>query len=185
MDFERIQHYLRPPDYREANDNLEFLDKDHTIKTIGNTAIAKIVWQHSEDRFVFKVSHIEKENFEAKVSTKRQMLSDISKAFDPLGWLSPVTIFLKQLMQRTWEAKISWDDHLSSELADQYLKWRTKLISLKDVELQRFVLPVGFSDKIELHLFCDASERAYAACIYNFATDSHGRRKSSLLVAKT
>ena len=113
------------------------------------------------------------------------MLSDISKTFDPLGWLSPVTIFLKQLMQRAWEAKISWDDHLPFELADQYLKWRTKLISLKDVELQRFVLLDGFSDKIELHLFCDASERAYAACIYIVATDSHGRRKSSLLVAKT
>ena len=36
--------------------------------------------------------------------TKRQMLSDISKIFDPLGWLSPVTIQLKQMMQKTWEA---------------------------------------------------------------------------------
>ena len=75
------------------------------------------------------------------------MLSDISKTFDPLGWLSPVTIFLKQLMQRAWEANISWNASV-------------------------------------MH-FCDASERAYAACIYNVATDSHGRRKSSLLVAKT
>ena len=157
------------PEYREANNNLEFLDKDHTIKTLG------IVWQHSEDRFVFKVSHIEKENFKAKVLTKRQMLSDISKTFDPLGWLSSVTIFLKQLMQRAWEAKISWDDHLPSELADQYLKWRPKWISLKDVELQRFVSLDGFSDKIELHLFCDASGRAHAACINIVATDSHGR----------
>ena len=113
------------------------------------------------------------------------MLSDCSKTFDPLGWLSPVSIFLKQLMHRAREAKISWVDHLPSELADQYLNWRTKLISLKDVELQRFVLLDGFSDKIELHLFCDASERAHAACIYIVDTDSHGRRKSSLLVAKT
>ena len=48
------------------------------------------------------------------------MLSDISKTFDPLGWLSPVTILLKQLMQRASEAELSWDDHLPSELADQY-----------------------------------------------------------------
>ena len=80
-----------PPECREANYNVQFLDKDHTIKTLGT------VWQHSEDRFVFKVSHIEKENFEAKVLTKTQMLSDISKSFDPLGRLSPVTKFLKQL----------------------------------------------------------------------------------------
>ena len=53
------------------------------------------------------------------------------------------------------------------------------------MKLQRFVLLDGFSDKIELHLFCDASGRAYAAYIFIVATDSHGRRKSSLLVAKT
>ena len=53
------------------------------------------------------------------------------------------------------------------------------------MELKRFVLLDGFSDKVELHLFCDASERADAACIYIVAEDSHDRRKSSLLVAKT
>ena len=113
------------------------------------------------------------------------MLSDISKTFDPLGWFSSVTISLKQLMQKHWKANCSWDDHLPSELADQYLKWRSELISLKDVELQRFVLFDGFSDKIELHLFCDASERVHADCIYIVATESHGRQNSSLLVAKT
>ena len=87
-------------------------------------------------------------------------------------------------MQRAWEACFSWDDQLRSEHADQYLKCRSKLVSLKDMELPRFALLDGFSDKIELHLFCDASERIFAACNYNVATDSHGRRISSFLVAK-
>ena len=112
------------------------------------------------------------------------MLSDISKTFDPLKSLSPVIIFLKQLVQSAWEASISWDDQLPSELADHYWKWISKLISLKDVELQRFVLVDGFSDKIELHRFCDASDRVYDAHIYIVATDSHGRWKSSLIVVK-
>ena len=46
------------------------------------------------------------------------MLSDISNTLDPLDWLSSVTIFLKQLMQRAWEASISLDDELLSEQAD-------------------------------------------------------------------
>ena len=117
--------------------------------------------------------------------TKKHVLSDISKMFDPLGWLSPVTIFLKQLMQRSWAASFSWNDHLPFEHADHHLIWRSKLISLKDVELQRIVLLHRFSDKIVLHLFCDASEKAYAASIHIVATDSHGRWKSSLLVSKT
>ena len=44
--------------------------------------------------------------------------------------------------------------------------------------MQRFVLLKGFSDKIELYLFCDASEKAYVA-------ESHGQRESFFLVAKT
>ena len=59
------------------------------------------------------------------------------------------------------------------------------MISFRDGKLQQFVLLDGFSDKSELHLFCEETERALAACIYTVATDSHGRRKSSLLVAKT
>ena len=72
----------------------EFLGKNHTITTLG------IVCQHSEHCLVFQLSHIEKNNFEGKVSTKRKMLKDISKTFDTMGWLSSVTIFLEQLMQR-------------------------------------------------------------------------------------
>ena len=36
-----------------------------------------------------------------------------------------------------------------------------------------------------MHFFCDSSEKAYAVCIYIVANDSHGRRKSSLLVVET
>ena len=116
--------------------------------------------------------------------TKSQKLSDISKTFDPF-LLSPVTIFLKQLMQIAWEESILWDNQLPSECADHYLKWRSKWISSKAVGMQRFVSLDGFSDKIELHLFCDASGRAHAACINIVATDSHGRWKSPLRFAKT
>ena len=82
---------------------------------------------HIEDCFVSKVSHIEGDNFEGTVLTKRQMLSDISKTFDPLGWLSPDTPFLKQGMRTTWEASISWHKELPSELVDHYLMWRSKM----------------------------------------------------------
>ena len=59
------------------------------------------------------------------------------------------------------------------------------MISLKDVDIKLFVLLLIFSDKIESHLSCDSSDRAYADGILIVATDSHDRRKSLLLFAKT
>ena len=168
-----------PPEYREANDNLEFLENDHTIKTLG------ILWNPTQDVFLFKVAHVEKDTFDNNIVTKRQMLSDISKIFDPLGWLSPVTIQLKQMMQKTWEASTNWDDKLPDHLVNTYLGWRLKLPSLKEMKLKRLVLLHGFTDKVDVHLFCDASEKAYAACIYIVASTNDGITKSSLLVAKT
>ena len=61
-----------------ANDNLEFLQNDHTIKTLG------IVWNLTKDVFLFKVAHVEEGTFDKNNVTKRQMPSDISKTFDPL-----------------------------------------------------------------------------------------------------
>ena len=87
--------FLLPPEYRETNDNLEFLEHNLTIKALG------IVWNPTEDVFLFKVAHVEEDTFYKNNVTKQPILSDISEKFDPLGWFSPVTIQLKQMMQKT------------------------------------------------------------------------------------
>ena len=66
-----------PEAFREANDNLEFLDKEHCIKTLGLT------WSPNQDVLSFKVAHLG-ECLQRGTLTQRKMLSDI-KVFDPLG----------------------------------------------------------------------------------------------------
>ena len=58
------------------------------------------------------------------------------------------------------------------------------MISLKEMKLKRLVLLDGFADKVDVHLVCDASEKAYAACIYIVGSTTAGNTQSSLLVAK-
>ena len=44
------------------------------------------------------------------VSTKRGLVSDVSKVFDILGWLAPAILPMKALFQKLWELSIGWDD---------------------------------------------------------------------------
>ena len=50
--------------------------------------------------------------------TKRMLVSDIAQIFDVLGWLSPVTIKMKILLQRLWETKLNWDEPVPSHISN-------------------------------------------------------------------
>ena len=43
---------------------------------------------------------------------KRNVVSDIAKTFDMLGWLAPSTILIKILFQHLWEIKVEWDEEI-------------------------------------------------------------------------
>ena len=166
-----------PAEYREANENLKFLDPTHTIKTMG------VTWNPFDDLFSFEVAHIS-DDINDDGMTKRQMLSDIAKSFDPLGRLFPVTMLLKSMMQRAWQTNVDWDRKLPTEIDVSYRTWRKNLHSLKEIKLQRFNLSEEQQEPFELHVFCDASEKAYATCVYVVSTNNRGERNSNLLVAK-
>lgn len=77
--------------------NVKSVDKkalsfNSTLRTLG------ISWQPSTDMFMFKSS----ESKQISRWTKRKILSEIAKLFDPLGWLAPRTARAKMLMQDIW-----------------------------------------------------------------------------------
>jgi hypothetical protein len=43
-------------------------------------------------------------------STKREVLRGISAVYDPLGFISPLTIPARILIQDIWKLKLDWDD---------------------------------------------------------------------------
>lgn len=48
--------------------------------------------------------------------TKRQVLSSISKLFDPLGLASPLVVKAKLIMQATWQLNLGWDEDIPTKL---------------------------------------------------------------------
>ena len=47
---------------------------------------------------------------------KRIVLSKIAKLFDPLGWLAPIIMWAKCLMQPLWQEKRGWDDSIHAKV---------------------------------------------------------------------
>ena len=117
--------------------------------------------------------------------TKRGVLGDISKTFDVLGWICPVILPMKLLMQQLWNPNLGWDAPLSDELMTQHKSWREELGLLKDWELPRCYFAPEPTQSVMLHGFSDASEKAYGAAVYIRATYEHHPPSVQLVVAKS
>ncbi|KAK2578491.1 hypothetical protein KPH14_002052 [Odynerus spinipes] len=116
--------------------------------------------------------------------TKRTILSEIAQIFDPLGIIGPATITAKILLQRLWQLQIAWDESLPQDIHTQWEEFRSELEVLNEIAIPRHVLQTH-TVRTELHGFCDASEKAYGACIYLRSTNNDGHILVRLLCAKS
>ena len=120
------------------------------------------------------------------ISTKRGIISDVSKTFDILGWISPTILTMKLLYQHIWEKGHEWDETVPDNLAKQHSKWREELPCLATKQLPRCYSLQGHTPLTqELHGFSDASLRAYGAVVYVRTTYQSHPPTLSLVTAKT
>lgn len=166
-----------PNSKRNAAFSIEVDQQDNlqSTKTLG------LHYHPHIDTFTFKVSLPPPDH---KV-TKRKLLSETARLFDPLGWLSPVIIKAKIMFQQLWQDGYVWDQQLSHELQEQWTTYRNELPKLEDLSIQRWLGMTKTNESIQIHGFCDASERAYAASVYIRIVNSDKIVCTSLIVAKT
>ncbi len=100
--------------------------------------------------------------------TRRGILSTISSIYDPLGFVAPVLLVGKQLLQELCRDKVDWDDPVPDHIRARWEKWRSELLLLNDFKVQRCFKPTEFGPvkSIELHHFSDASTSGYGQCSY-------------------
>ena len=109
--------------------------------------------------------------------TKCKILSLVSSIYDPLGWVSPLTVCGKMFMQTLWKEKMGWDQKLNP---DQIKVIYDILVDLRRVTEFTFPRHVLY-EHTELHVFTDASSKAYGAAVY---TVNVTHTKSNLLISK-
>ncbi|XP_063630400.1 uncharacterized protein LOC134801733 [Cydia splendana] len=126
-------------------------------------------WHPESDELYFPIGKLV-----PKGNTKRDMLSVIAQIFDPLGLLSPFVITMKMLLQRLWLQKITWEEELPPGITKQWVELLEGLPALNDVRVPRHVI-CNSHVAFDLHIFSDASERAYGACVYVRSVDKEGQ----------
>ncbi|CAH0713893.1 unnamed protein product, partial [Brenthis ino] len=136
-------------------------------------------WQSDSDELCFSIN-----NKIPSVMTKRTILSVISQIFDPLGLLAPCVISMKCLLQKLWLLKLSWDDPLPSDISRSWNEFIINLPLLNDLRIIRNVLVDSYT-YIDLHVFCDASQYAYGACLYICSGNDNSETLVRLLMAKS
>ncbi|GFV72622.1 DUF1758 domain-containing protein [Trichonephila clavipes] len=164
---------------------LKAVDSKHTIKDYQPVKILGIAWLPDVDEFTFTITVNETD-----VWTKRKVLSDVAKIFDPLGWLAPHThthtsvIISKIFLQELWSYHLSWGEELPDSLARQWRVFQDQLPLLTNIKIPRCILIPQAID-VQVHGFCDSSEKAYWAVIYIRSKDATQTVVSRLLTSKT
>ncbi|XP_046811897.1 uncharacterized protein LOC111689889, partial [Lucilia cuprina] len=154
------------------SDFLKFKETS-TTKTLG------IQWNALSDSFSYTIDPICPSN----TVTKRQILSSVAKLFDPAGWISPIIIQAKMILQQLWLDGTGWDDKVKPCTLDLWNEFVTNLPLISNIKIPRWI-EFAPSRMTQIHGFCDASEKAYCAAVYvRMQTDS--MIESHLLVSKT
>ncbi|XP_073719530.1 uncharacterized protein [Misgurnus anguillicaudatus] len=121
--------------------------------------------------------------------TMRTMYKILASQYDPIGFIVPFTTRAKVLIQDLWKQDIGWDDPIHPQtLRDQWLRWEAELPNLLHLELPRPYTPVCADNPAstrQLHVFCDASERAYGSVAYLRTTDNAGQIHVSFVLARS
>ncbi|XP_008186006.1 uncharacterized protein LOC103310227 [Acyrthosiphon pisum] len=114
--------------------------------------------------------------------SKRVILSEIARIYDPLGLLTPVTTDLKRLMKYLWLVGVNWDETIPEEAMTSWTQYHRELPLLATLKIPRMVTHPNAT--YELLGFSDASEAAYAAAVY-LRIDTGTEVKCHLLMGKS
>lgn len=147
-------------------ESLNRMAQDNKIASSSRlTNVLGLQWNTTTDQLFIAPKKIHMAD--KQLTTKRQVLKDASKLFDPLGIASPVSVCAKLFMQKLWQLHINWDEPLSVNNTEEWSAIISDIQHLSKLTIERQFFKTGFpSIDVKLHVFADASTRAYGAVAY-------------------
>ena len=158
-------------------------------------------WNHVKDTICFKAAlnfspkrggaHVNNDLMMCDVPemipatlTRRMVLSQVMKIYDPLGLLSPFTLQAKVFLRETWSLKLSWDDPLPEDMRNKWVRFFTLLYEVDINEYPRCLRPENAVGNPWLVILSDGSDVAYGFAAFARWELSNGQHECNLIMAK-
>ena len=117
-----------------------------------------VQWCAESDQFQFKMV------IKYRPATRRGILSVMASIYDPLGFLAPIILPAKMILQDLCRLNVRWDDEIPTEYFVLWQQWLADLTKLSEFAVELCFKPPNFKVKsAQLHHFSDASERGYGS----------------------
>lgn len=112
----------------DSHEPVHFINKDQEVCTLG------MQWNTINDEFQYDINVTN-----TRKVTKRNMLSVLSKIFDPLGLLGPITLTAKVLIQRVWQTNLEWDETVPMDIHTAWTQYESQLNIISSFRISRHV----------------------------------------------
>ena len=152
-----------PPVDKEGTFAKQQLVKPHA----GGSSLLGLGWDKERDEIIISFPEWEAD------PTKRGVLRKLASIYDPLGFVSPVTLVGKCLYRDVCCEKLAWDAELTGTLKLKWQRWEQSLP--KEIAITRALVehrePI---QAIQLHGFGDASSHGVGAVVYAVVRQESG-----------
>ncbi|XP_036330280.1 uncharacterized protein LOC118742367 [Rhagoletis pomonella] len=145
-------------------------------------------WNTEEDalKFVLSFGKVNRDVFnKERKPTKREVLSVAMSVFDPFGIAAEYSLEAKLILQAMWRERKGWDERVSDAVYENWRRWLEALRELEKITVPRCYGATFMLIPVELHVFSDASESAYAAVAYWRLQDECSNTRTCFIAGKT
>ena len=101
-----------------------------------------MVWNNKDDVLKYKVE-VPKHDTQQPKFTKRSVLSQVARIYDPIGFATPYLVRAKIGLQELWQKGLEWDDDLSPSDQLKWLLYFKEMEQLNQISFERYLCPVA------------------------------------------
>ena len=118
--------------------------------TDSNVSLLGLLWSTSTDTITFSPKQFLIPTEEHSV-TKRIVLQAASRIYDPLGFLSPITIRAKILIQELWQSGMDWDEPIQNQHNETWIQIAMDLQEATNLTIRRCYFSSPNNEPVEGH----------------------------------